>query len=140
MIKDFVLVGGGYIYVLFLWMWVMCFLLGVCVIVINFKFVVVYLGMLFGFVVGYYICDELDIDFVCLVCVVNVWLVFGVVMFIDCENKLVYVNGCVLMVYDVVLIDVGIMLKMNELFGFVVYGIFVKLLEVFVDCWVVVCE
>ena len=133
--KDLVLVGGGHTHALLLRKWAMAPLPGARVTLISLNPTSPYTGMLPGFVAGHYQLDELNMDLVRLSQFADVRFVLDEVTNIDLENHWVIRENGPPIYFDVLSLDIGITLALENLPGFAEFGIPAKPMGLFAQRW-----
>ena len=133
--KDLVLIGGGHCHALVLLKWAMNPLPGVRLTLINPDPNAPYTGMLPGYVSGHYTFDEINIDLVRIAQHANARYVLDQVKNIDLNRHRIHRTNGPDIYYDLLSINVGISLAIEELEGFNEFGTPAKPLGVFARQW-----
>ena len=133
--KDLVLIGGGHCHALFLLKWAKNPLPGVRVTLISPEVNAPYTGMLPGYVAGHYFLDDLNMDLVRVAQHANTRLLLDSVKDIDLQTQRVQRSAGPDIYFDLLSMNVGITLSLNELEGFSEFGIPAKPLGLFAKKW-----
>ncbi len=133
--KDLVLIGGGHAHALLLLKWAMKPLPGVRLTLINPQPTAPYTGMLPGYVAGHYALDELTMDLVRIAQYAGVRFVLDDVVDVDPSTRRIKRKHGPDIHYDVMSLNVGITLALNELEGFERFGTPAKPLGLFARQW-----